>query len=76
MEVTRLNSIKRGIKEIVNFATFLEFSILKIIFRKSFVQIAFNFNNKYVDTIVLFFPGSVLIFGVTLSLAPGIYRQM
>ena len=60
----------------MNFAIFLDFSRLKIILRKLFAQIASNFNNKDVDTIVLFFPGSLLIFGVTLSLAPGICRQI
>ena len=76
MGVTGQNSTEKGIKEIMNFAIFLDFSRLKIILRNLFAQIASNFNNKDVDTIVLFFPGSLLIFGVTLSLAPGICRQI
>ena len=75
MGVTGQNSTKKGIKEIMNFAIFLDFSRLKIILRKLFALIASNFNNKEVDTIYLFFPGSLLIFVVTLSLTPGICRQ-
>ena len=48
----------------------------KIILRKLFAKISSNFNNKEADTIVLIFPCSLLIFGVTLSLAPGICRQI
>ena len=44
--------------------------------RKLFAQIGYNFNNKDIDTIVLFFPDSLIIFGVTLSLAPGSCRQI
>ena len=44
--------------------------------RKLFAQIGSNINNKDIGTIVLFFPGSLIIFGVTLSLAPGICRQI
>ena len=76
MGVTGQNSTKRGIKEITNFAIFLDFSQLKIILRKISALIASNFNNKDADTIFLFLPGSLLIFGVTLSLAPGISGQM
>ena len=76
MGVAGQNSTKKLIKEIMNFAIFLDFSWLKIILRKKFAQIVSNFNNKHVDIIVLFFPGSLLIFGVTLSLAPGICRQI
>ena len=76
MGVIGKNSTKMGMKEIMNFAIFLNFSRLKIILRNLFQQIASNFNNKAVDTIVLFFPGSLLIFGVTQSVAPGICRQI
>ena len=76
MRVTGQNSTKKGIKEIMNFAIFLDFSRLKIVLRKMFALIAFNFNNKDVDTIFVFFPGSLLIFGVTPSLATGISRQI
>ena len=76
MRVTGQNSTKKGIKEIMNFAICLDFRRLKIILRKLFGQIASNFNNKEVDNIILNFPGSLLIFGVTPSLAPGIYRQI
>ena len=44
--------------------------------RKLFAQTGSNFNNKDIDTTVLFFPGSLIIFGVTLSLVPGICRQI
>ena len=60
----------------MNFAICLDFSRLKLILRKLFAQIGSNFNNKDIGTIVLFFPGSLIIFGVTLSLAPGICRQI
>ena len=76
MGVTRQNSTKKGIKEIMNFAIFLDFSRLKLIWRKFFAQIGSNFNNKDIDTIVLFFPGSLVSFVVTLSLVPGICRQI
>ena len=76
MGVTGQNSTEKRIKEIMNFAIFLDFSRLKFILRKLFAQIRSNFNNKDIDTIVLFFPGSLIIFGVALSLAPGICRQI
>ena len=60
----------------MNFAIFLDFSRLKFILRIFFAQIGSNFNNTDIYTIVLFFPGSLVIFGVTLSLAPGICRQI
>ena len=72
----RTNSTKKSTKEIMHFSICLDFSRLKFILRKLFAQIGSNFNNKDIDTIVLFFPGSLIIFGVTLSLAPGICRQI